>query len=360
MQRKSTPSLRLKTTARQPGQAADGCRTARPGFSPDHDWRSRIVEGLVREQPCPAALGRSCRSTPRYRRRSWWLDTSPPAQSRRAVKRWHGHAQDLWRRNIQIAAWCALGSTQAHIGAKYGLTRQRVGQIVREFEWVQEAVQKRLQSLDENHGGEGGKCQSSFRGCGGSGSSDLECLGRCSGEFRPLSRANRTLWRRVCASRGPGDRRRHRRRACGGRLAVLALASLESAGGFPDPERGGEVPVQPDPERGESASFAGGDQPPLAASRRGCLAAARVRVPGPGAVPGAGIPADIPAPAGAFLVVDMVFQRRSRVRLLARVRWVLRWLGWPGIRARWAYATPARCARLTVLWIAEPTTSPYQ
>ena len=221
-------------------------------------------------------------------------------------------------------------------------------------------------------GGEGGKCQSSLRGRGGSLSSDLECSDRCSGEFCPLSRANRTRWRRVCASRGPGDRRRHRRRACGGQLAVLALASLESAGGFPDPERGGKCQFSPtrkgggkcqfSPTRkgGGSASSAGGDQPPLAASRWGGLAAARVRVPGPGAAPGAGIPAAVPAPAGAFLVVDVVFQRRARVRLLARDRRVLRWLGWPGIRALWAYATPARCARLTVLWIAEPTTSPYQ
>ena len=274
MHRKSTASLRLKTTARQPGRPADGYRTARRGVSPDHDWRSRIVEGLVREQPHPAALGRSCRSTPRYRRRSWWLDTSTPAQSRRAVKRWHGHDQDLWRRNIRIAAWCALGSTQAHIGAKHGLTRQRVGQIVREFEWVQEAVKRRLQGLDENHGGEGGKCQSSLRGRGGSSSSVLECLDRCSGEFRPLSRANRTRWRRVCSGRGPGDRRRHRRRACGGQLAVLALASLESAGGFPDPERGGKCQFSPTRKGGESAGSArpgkGGKVPvsPVEISRR--------------------------------------------------------------------------------------------
>ena len=66
-----------------------------------------------------------------------------------------------------MAAWVALGVAQAHVGAKYGLSRQRVGQIVREFEWVQEAVQKRLQGLDENHGREGGKCQSSLRGWGG-------------------------------------------------------------------------------------------------------------------------------------------------------------------------------------------------
>ena len=278
MQRKSTPSLRLKTSANPlclPIEDAPPLdRTGGASANITSDWRARIVEGLVREQPHPAALGRSCRSTPRYRRRSWWLDTSPPAQSRRAVKRWHGHAQDLWRRNTRIAAWCALGSTQADVGAKYSLSRQRVGQIVREFEWVQKAVQKRLQSLDENHGGEGGKCQSSLRGRGGSLSSDLECSDRCSGEFCPLSRANRTRWRRVCASRGPGDRRRHRRRACGGQLAVLALASLESAGGFPDPERGGKCQFSPTRKGGESASSArpgkGGEVPvqPVEISRR--------------------------------------------------------------------------------------------
>ena len=61
---------------------------------------------------------------------------------------------------------------------------------------------------------------------------------------------------------------------------------------FPPPGKGGKVPVQPHPERGgkcqfsptrkggESAIFgAGGDQPPLATSRRCCLAAARLCVP---------------------------------------------------------------------------------
>ena len=112
MHRKSTASLRLKTTARQPGQAADRCRTARLGPSPDHDWRSRIVEGLVREQPHPATLGHSCRSTPRYRRRSWWLDTSTPAQSRRAVKRWHGCALgplESQRRDRRLGALVGTG-----------------------------------------------------------------------------------------------------------------------------------------------------------------------------------------------------------------------------------------------------------
>ena len=268
MQEKSTRSPRRSATVRQRGSLAASFRTATSSDKITHDWRAHIVEGLVREQPHPAALGRSCRSTPRYRRRSWWLDTSPPAQSRRAVKRWHGHAGDLWTRNVRIAAWCALGSTQADIGAKYGLTRQRVGQIVREFEWVQEAAQERLQGLDENHGREGGKCQSSLRGWGGSDSSVLECLDRCSGEFRPLSRPERTRWRRVCASRGPGDRRRRRRRGCGGRLAALVRASLELAGGFPDPERGGKCQFRPTRKGGESASSdrpgKGGKVPSLA------------------------------------------------------------------------------------------------
>ena len=32
------------------------------------DWRARIVEGLVREQPSSVFLDRACRSTPRYRK----------------------------------------------------------------------------------------------------------------------------------------------------------------------------------------------------------------------------------------------------------------------------------------------------
>lgn len=56
---------------------------------------------------------------------------------------------------MAIAAWCALGVTQAHVGAKYGLIRQRVGQIVREFEWVRSAVEERLESLAEDLGREG-------------------------------------------------------------------------------------------------------------------------------------------------------------------------------------------------------------
>lgn len=55
---------------------------------------------------------------------------------------------------MAIAAWCALGVTQAHVGAKYGLM-QRVGQIVREFEWVRSAVEERLESLAEDLGREG-------------------------------------------------------------------------------------------------------------------------------------------------------------------------------------------------------------
>jgi len=268
MQRKSTPSLRLKTTARQPGWAADGCRTALPGPSPDRDWRIGIVEALVEAQPSSAAVRQDCRSAPRYRKRSWWLDTSPPAQSRRAVKRWHGHTQDLWRRNVRIAAWCALGSTQTHVGATYGLSRQRVGQIVREFEWVQMAVQERLQSLDDPDGGDGGKCQSSLRGEGGSRSSVLEGLERCSGEFRPLSRPERARWRRICDRRGAGSRRRPegypaRPPSGPGRPArkvrkvdksALAAASLASTGGFSYPQPGGKVPVWTPPVLGESAS----------------------------------------------------------------------------------------------------------
>ena len=265
MQEKSTSSLRLKTTARQPGRAADGCRTARPGPFLDHDWRRGIVAALVEAQPSSAAVRRGCRSAPRYRQRSWWLDTSPPAQSRRAVKRWHGHAQDLWLRNVQIAAWVALGSAQAHVGAKYGLTRQRVGQIVREFEWVQEAVQERVQSLDDPSGGGGGKCQSSLRGEGGSGSLVLESIGRCSGEFRPLSRPERARWRRVCDRRGAGSRRRPPGCAPPGTLAAVLTASLASSGAFGAPSRGesasfpplvmrGKVPVGAIPALGENAS----------------------------------------------------------------------------------------------------------
>ena len=256
MQEKSTPSPRRSATVRQSGIFAASFRPATSSDKTTRDWRARIVADVVREQAGPVYLDRACRSAPRYRKRSWWLDTSTLAQSRRAVKRWHGHALDLWNRNVEIAAWVALDVAQGHVGATYGLTRQRVGQIVREFEWVQEAVQKRLQRLDENHGREGGKYQSSLRGWVGPNSSGLECSDRCSGEFRPLSRPERTRWRRVCASRGPGDRRRHRRRAGGGQLAVLALASLESAGGFPDPERGGKCQFSPTRKGGESASSA--------------------------------------------------------------------------------------------------------
>ena len=264
MQEQSTRSPRRSATVRQHGVLAVSFRTARSSTNTRRDWRVRIVEDLARAQPSPAVVGRSCQSTPRYRKRSWRLDTSPPAQSRRAVKRWHGHAQDLWRRNVRIAAWCALGSTQAHVGATYGLSRQRVGQIVREFEWVQEEVRERVQRLDDPDEGDGGKCQSSLRGKGGSDSLVLEGLDRYSGEFRPLARPNRARWRRICDRRGAGSRRRPK--GCPARppsgpgrparkvrkvnKAALAAASLASAGGFPGPDPGGEVPVQPPPIRG--------------------------------------------------------------------------------------------------------------
>ena len=51
--------------------------------------------------------------------------------------------------------------------------------------------------------------------------------------------------------------------------AALAAASLASTGGFPCPRR-----------KGGSASFAGGDQPPLAALRRGEPEATRIGIPG--------------------------------------------------------------------------------
>ena len=250
MQEKSTRSPRRSATVRQRGSFAASFRPATSSDKTARDWRARIVEGLVREQPSPAALGRSCRSTPRYQKRSWWLDTSTTAQSRRAVKRWHGCAQDLWNRNVEITAWVALGAAQAHVGAKYGLTRQRVGQIVREFPWVSQAVRDRLRSLDENNGREGGKCQSSSRGWVGSGSLDLESDIRCSCGFWPLSRR----WRRICDRRGAGSRRRQKGCGPGGRLAALAAASLASTGGFRSPQQGGKCQFRTGPGRGESAS----------------------------------------------------------------------------------------------------------
>ncbi len=239
MQEKSTPSLRLKTIARQPGRSAAPCRAGRSSANTTRDWRSRVVEGLVREQPSAVYLDRACRSTPRYQSRSWWLDTSTTAQSRRAVKRWHGRPQDLWVRNVRISAWVALGAAQAHIGAKYGITRQRVGQIVHEFEWVKKAVQ----SLADDVGREGGKCQSSLRDWVRSGGLDLESLCVSSGEFRPLSRPNRSRWRKVCDQRGAGSRRRVRRRGLKSWIAGLIRASLESAPGWACPAERKNAPA---------------------------------------------------------------------------------------------------------------------
>ena len=273
MQDQFTRTPRRRATVRRRGGSAASFRSARSSAKTTRAWRSRIVEGLVQAQPLRVYLDRACRSAPRYRRRSWWLDTSTTAQSRRAVKRWHGCAQDLWRRNVEIAAWCALGATQAHVGAKYSLTRQRVGQIVREFPWVREAVLGRLEGRDENHGREGGKCQSSLRGWVGSDSAELEGVDRCSGEFRPLSRPNQARWRRICDRRGAGSRRRRKGTRPGGPLAALAAASLASAGGFPCPQSGGKVPVQPPPEGGGKCQFSprrkGGESASSAPAGRG-------------------------------------------------------------------------------------------
>ena len=268
MQEQFTRTPRRRATVRRRGVFAASFRSARSSAKTTHDWRSRMVERLVGEQPSGVYLDRSCRSTPRYQKQSWWLDTSTTAQSRRAVTRWHGRALDLWTRNVAIAAWCAVGTSQAHVGATYGLTRQRVGQIVREFPWVQEAVQERRQGLDENHGREGGKCQSSLRGWGGSGSWDLESVCMYSGEFRPLARPDRARWRRICDHRGAGSRRRRKGTRPAGPLAAMAAASLAAAGGFPHPERGGKCQFSPTRKGGESASSAppgkGGKVPSLA------------------------------------------------------------------------------------------------
>ena len=273
MQEQFTRSPRRSATVRQRGSFAASFRPATSSDKTTRDWRARIVERLVREQPAAVCLDRACRSTPRYRRRSWWLDTSTTAQSRRAVKRWHGGAQDLWNRNVEITAWVALGAAQAHVGVKYGLTRQRVGQIIREFPWVRQAVRNRLRSLDENNGREGGKCQSSLRGWVGSDSAELEGVDRCSGEFRPLSRPNQARWRQICDRRGAGSRRRRKGTRPVGPLAALAAASLASAGGFPCPQSGGKVPVQPPPEGGGKCQFSprrkGGESASSAPAGRG-------------------------------------------------------------------------------------------
>ena len=70
--------------------------------------------------------------------------------------------------------------------------------------------------------------------------------------------------------------------------------------------KGGKVPVQtPVGKGGESAIFgAGGDQPPLATSRRCCLAAARLCVPPSDPAAEAGGPPAVPGPAGAVLTGD--------------------------------------------------------
>ena len=204
MQDKFTRSPRRSATVRQRGSFAASFRPATSSDKTARDWRARIVEGLVREQPSPAALGRSCRSTPRYQKRSWWLDTSTTAQSRRAVKRWHGCAQDLWNRNVEITAWVALGAAQAHVGTKYGLTRQRVGQIIREFEWVRQAVRDRLRSLDENNGREGGKCHL-WRWRKSAAAGDFEAgLSGGSAALRSSVRSARRSWRLPGSTRVSG------------------------------------------------------------------------------------------------------------------------------------------------------------
>ena len=115
--------------------------------------------------------------------------------------------------------------------------------------------------------------------------------------------------------------------------------------------RGGKVPVQPPPEGGGKCQFlwrrsaaAGGFEAgrpggsgdcrswPGQKLRR-CLESGPIR------------------PSASFSSRCRVFQRASMLRLPARLRRFLRLRGWPGIRARWAYATPARCARPTVLWV---------
>ena len=256
MQEKFTRSPRRSATVRQRGSFAAAFRPATSSDKTTRDWRARIVEGLVREQPSPAALGRSCRSTPRYQKRSWWLDTSTTAQSRRAVKRWHGCAQDLWNRNVEITAWVALGAAQAHVGTKYGLTRQRVGQIIREFEWVRQAVRDRLRSLDENNGREGGKCQSSFRGKGGvffsiGWGERMWVLRRISAAFAAKSGALEAHLRPAGRWSEETEEGHPPSRTAGGPGGGLTGLCRR----FPLPPVGGKVPVQTPPERGGKCQF---------------------------------------------------------------------------------------------------------
>ena len=201
-------------------------------------------------------------------------------------------------------------------------------------------------------------------------------FGRCRGQIRRAGGKSATDGARDRGDGGrapaPSARWRPWRRP---HWPLPAVSPAPSRGGkcqFSPRRKGGKVPVQPPPEGGgkcqfsprrkggESASFSGGDQPPLAASRRGDLAAAEIADPGPARSSGAVWSPALSGPARAFLVVAGVFQRAAMLRLPARLRRFLRLRGWPGIRARWAYATPARCARPTVLWCAYPTRSPYQ
>ena len=124
MQEKFTRSPRRSATVRQRGSFAASFRPATSSDKTTRDWRARIVEGLVREQPSPVCAGS-------------FLPIHSPVSETVLVARYFDDGAIPPRREAlarvalktsgiatsEIAAWVALGATQAHVGAKYGLTQ---------------------------------------------------------------------------------------------------------------------------------------------------------------------------------------------------------------------------------------------
>ena len=84
----------------------------------------------VKRKICKCAQAYQC-SSPVH----WWHDISSLAQSRRAKLRWHGNGLiDLGPRDRKICRLADRGFSLSRIGRRFNLTRQRCGQIRRQYQ----------------------------------------------------------------------------------------------------------------------------------------------------------------------------------------------------------------------------------
>lgn len=178
------------------------------GFSTESESVSEVRQYVHAALLSPSPVSR------RYKLPPWWTDTGPVAQSRRSKVRWHGNSLiDLEPRNRKICRLAQMGLPLSAIASRFGLSRQRCGQIRREYQsaedvsTVMEGRGKCLSSLRE-----GWSSLRSWKPAHWEYSDKRECENWLKSEGLASLPKTRAEIRRFCAGNGPRDRRRERRR----------------------------------------------------------------------------------------------------------------------------------------------------